>query len=569
MRTIKVLIYILVVSIFLSACSSPNSTDSTQNIKAPKNNSIPIKGIWEISSVLNLTGESLNEEEDSNKWLDKKVQFSNQRMSFIDTTIENPRYQIKRVASEDYILFNSKTLPPNFSFNKEYVEVLTIIDEDKFFCEVLIVEEDKLILKIQGNNFYLRKVSSEIDQDIFSENINEGSNGLFISINENTPKKTGLLLGIRSKNTDDLDKNQGEYSYKTLWISVRDNAVDPILTMDNIFFPRRSGFWRINTNKARQDDRLEEYIVANNILMEEDGEDQNKENEDVEDSQDTENIVKLDTRIAAIRELETLESLEELKELEDLEDNIDLTSESDIDFSRWGDRLGEIKRRIDYVGNDYIAVEAVGEGEYELENGIWKKSKLQVLPIDSLPNGQEIKISDILDEDGIIGLRAAWERAVNSLEIDSRNILYRGELLENFGLERKLGHWFIKGRINYMLGDEFNVHDYDVSLMPPSEVVTFDSLLVPWTNIKDVVPSATDAYTSPNKDIALVFTEHELLIYDIYGNELNRLPKERISLNEEDTVVMVEWASGQYVERWKEVFLNSGGEILDYKGETF
>lgn len=550
MRTFKILIYILVVSIFLSACSSPNNTDSTENIIPPENKLMPIQGIWEISSVLNLAAESSNEEGKKDEWIGKKAQFSSEYMSFVDTAIENPRYQMKRVNLEEYMLFNSKSLPSDFSFNKEYVEVITVIDEDKFFCEILIVGESKLILKIQGNNFYLNKISDKVDKDVFNGNRIDSNQGLIMLEDENTSNKTGVLLGVRSKNTDNSDKNKGEYSYKTLWISIRDNEMDPILSMEDVFFPRRSGFWKINTNKARQGDRLEEYIVANNISTEEEKTDKTNDN-----------IVKLDTKSMTIEELKTLEALERL---EQLDKSVDLSSESDIDFSKWGDKVGEVERRIDYVGNDYIALETIGEGEYKSKDKIWKKSKLQVIPIDSLPNGQEIKISDILEEDGIVGLRAAWERAVNSLELDSKDILYREELLENFGLERKLGHWFIKGRINYMKNDEFHVHDYDVSLMPPSEVVAYDSLLVPWTNIKDIVPSAVDAYTSPNKDIALVFTEYELLIYDIYGNELNRLPKERIDLKEDDAVMMVEWASGQYVERWKEVFENSGGKPFDY-----
>ncbi len=95
-------------------------------------------------------------------------------------------------------------------------------------------------------------------------------------------------------------------------------------------------------------------------------------------------------------------------------------------------------------------------------------------------------------------------------------------------------------------------------------MVFYDALLVPWTNIKDVVPRAIDAYTSPNKDIALIFTKDELLIYDIHGNDLERLPKERIDLKNGETVIMAEWATGQYVESWKDIFQKSGGEEVEY-----
>ena len=193
----------------------------------------------------------------------------------------------------------------------------------------------------------------------------------------------------------------------------------------------------------------------------------------------------------------------------------------------------------------------------------FETSKLQLLPIDGLPNANSVKISDILGEMGVISIKSAWEKALNSLKIENADILYREELLENFGMERKLGNWRLKGRINYTKNNVFNTADYNINILPPSKVVFYDTLFVPWKNIKDRVPRALDAYTSPNKDIAIVQTKRELLIYDIHGNELDQYPKIRIDLKEEETVIMAEWATGKYVENWEGIFLKTGGSVLE------
>jgi len=152
MKTVKILVFLLSVSLILSSCTSP-TTDSTEKIVSPQNQLMSIKGTWEISKVL-MTASS-SEDENKEEWVDKKVQFSNSYMSLGDSTLEDPQYQMKRVNAEEYLLFNSKSLPKNFKFPNKEVEVITVIDQDKFFCEVLIIKENELVVKIQGNSFYI------------------------------------------------------------------------------------------------------------------------------------------------------------------------------------------------------------------------------------------------------------------------------------------------------------------------------------------------------------------------------------------------------------------------------
>ncbi len=517
MKITKKLVMLLIMSLIVSACSSP-ITDSADKIVSPRNQLIPVKGTWKVSKVLT---SGASNEEDKEKWLGKKVQFSNIYMSIGESILEDPQYKIKKVKGEQYLLFNSKSLPADFEFPNQEVEVITIIDKDKFFCEVLIIEEDELVLKIQGNSLYLKRTSEEVDEYIPKESNSENKENTDIQTNKDEKTDTGVLIGLRYPNEKNSKDSIGDYSYRTLWISSTNKEENSILEMENIFFPRRSGFWKMQIEKAKQDGKSEEYILAHNVLM--------------EDSEAEEQAM------SRVTDLEK-QSIEE-KDVE-----------QEIDFYRWGERLGEVKRKIDYVGNDYISVETLGKGGYILGDKTWEKSKLQLLPVDGLPNGEGVNISDILDETGATFIKSAWKKAINYLEIDKSNMLYSEEVLENFGLERKLGHWLIEGRINYIKNNEFKVADYSVNLIPPSKVVFYDDLHVPWTNIKDRVPRALDAYTSPNKDIAIVFTRKELLVYNIYGNELGRQPKESLKLKEGEISIMAEWATGHYVESWESIF---------------
>ena len=569
MKIIKISIILFIVGLIVSACSSP-IIDSSERIVSPQNQLIPIKGTWEISEVL-VAGTS--DEKGGEEWLGKKVQFSNLHVSMEELILENPQYQMKRVSGEQYLLFNSKSLPANFVFPSREVAVITVMDEDKFFCEVLILEENKLVLKIQGNSFSLNKISDEVDEHMSRGDNIEDDQNVSIQKDREDAGYTGVLIGLRSLNESDDEDSGGDstekYSYRTLWISVTDGEVNPILEMKNIFFPRRSGFWKLQVKNAAKDGRTEEYISANNILMEDKKPEVQPKNRamdpkmpimgggvPIQDSaRDLARDLAQDSARDSARDL-TRDLAQDLAEApaQDTTQILIQDSAPEIDFSGWGERLGEIKRKINYVGNDYISVETLGSGKYIAGNRTWEKSKLQLLLVDGLPNGQGVKISDILSEAGVSSMESAWERAVDYLEIDDTDILYTGELLENFGLERKLGHWFIEGRINYIKNGEFNVSDYNISLVPPSEVVSYNTLNVPWTNVKDKVPRALDVYTSPNRDIAVVFTKSELLIYNIYGNELSSYPEEKLNLKKGEVVIMAEWATGKYVESWENTF---------------
>jgi predicted DNA-binding antitoxin AbrB/MazE fold protein len=102
---------------------------------------------------------------------------------------------------------------------------------------------------------------------------------------------------------------------------------------------------------------------------------------------------------------------------------------------------------------------------------------------------------------------------------------------------------------NQMLSGDFNIN-----LMPSSKIILYDTLFIPWTAIKDKVPEAIDAYTSPSKDIALIVTTKYILIYTIENGALSSLPIQKVKLKEGESVIMSEWSTGDYVYNWERCF---------------
>ncbi|MBZ4666589.1 hypothetical protein [Mahella sp.] len=121
---------------------------------------------------------------------------------------------------------------------------------------------------------------------------------------------------------------------------------------------------------------------------------------------------------------------------------------------------------------------------------------------------------------------------------------------DNFTLKRRNGHWIIKGRLNTGGGQE----DFTVGVMPGDKLVNYDDLCLSWNDIKEKVPSALDAYTSPNKDVLIALGNNFLSIYTIRDGVISSKPARKITIKEGETVVMAEWAMGSYVPKWEESF---------------
>jgi hypothetical protein len=182
---------------------------------------------------------------------------------------------------------------------------------------------------------------------------------------------------------------------------------------------------------------------------------------------------------------------------------------------------------------------------------------LSIQPVDSLPNVKSVKISDMLGEAGLSAMEAGRNKVLGSAEIKKASIINSDLTEENYGLFRRAGHWLFKGRFGYGNGGKVSYKDYNINIIPPSKLVFFDDIYIQWTDVKDRVPEAVDAYTSPNGDIALILTKTRLYIYGIEKGKLEKDPLKKIDLKSGETIIMAEWASGRYVENWEKSFLKN------------
>ncbi|NEN80727.1 hypothetical protein [Paenibacillus elgii] len=90
----------------------------------------------------------------------------------------------------------------------------------------------------------------------------------------------------------------------------------------------------------------------------------------------------------------------------------------------------------------------------------------------------------------------------------------------------------------------------EVPLALPQSVVSHDELAVPWRDIVRVQPGAVDAFSSPNRDMVAVVTEQNIIIYP-YADQWIPIPLMTLPLQPKESVVMIQWAMGSYVELWK------------------
>ncbi|NFG30826.1 hypothetical protein FC788_10560, partial [Clostridium botulinum] len=216
-----------------------------------------------------------------------------------------------------------------------------------------------------------------------------------------------------------------------------------------------------------------------------------------------------------------------------------------------------IYRDILFVSNDYISIEY---------NDINKDKpidlyKVKMLPIDNINAMAGVNIGDIIDKDSEKILASSLESCIRSKDKDILNKLERSCRKDSFFLSRRNGHWILKGRLNG-IDDKEEYIDFNINTEIPEKILNYDDLNLSWNSIKSKVPNALDAYTSPNKDLAIITTEKELYVYTIEDGKLSNKAIYEMELNKE-TVVMAEWATADYAKKWTDSILkNKNAHII-------
>lgn len=303
---------------------------------------------------------------------------------------------------------------------------------------------------------------------------------------------SGVFIALRSESSDILSSPS---TYRTIWISSKNKKTVSTLEDKGIFFPRKTGFWSINVNRISNAGITEDNIEAHPV----DGSD-NKNSKPVK--------------------------------------------------ALFKNSKQNLFRNILFICNDYIGT------EYSMDSVSDNTlNKLQVLPVDNLENKKGLKISDLVGDIGsgilkdsinsFLSVRSDKKQAFQDQTVDE----------ENFRLSRRNGHWVMAGRLNSPKNQNDYI-DFDLNVFPPKKLLTYDELSLSWSDVKNNLPSATDVFTSPNGDIALVVCRNNLYIYSIENKTLSSEPLKEIPIKDSESIIMAEWATGDYVEKWTESFEN-------------
>ncbi|OZV11857.1 hypothetical protein CIW83_12505 [Tissierella sp. P1] len=500
MRKVYLIISIIILFIFSTSCSI-NKFETKDRIKAPENNLPPIQGKWIIEKAIDSPYKK-GSIGDSESLINKEALFHKSATVIGEDYVEEPTYKLKNVKLADYLLYKYKVSPEELNLSEEEAEIITILGNNQYY-EFIRYSDNEMITFVEDRFYFLKKSVDQISKEEIDRYINIEKSIMRISNAEEVDiLRSGILLGIKSYSYDEVNQTDG-WKYKTIWIRTNNRNIASAYEMNNLLVPRKKGFWFVEVKR-----------------------------EDIDNS--------VNDKIRATQKGKFKEGF--------LDDSASLLITASLNPKAKG-LYPSILKNILYIGNDYISTELI-----DLSND---KRTLQVYPIDYLNDEKGIKVSDIIGEEG---LRVFKEGAQSIVKTNSNILLNE----ESFGLARRNGYWIMKGRINYQSEGEEFYKDYNIKTIPPKELVNYDELAIPWNVIKSKVPEAIDAYTSPNEDIIIIVTRNNLLIYSINNHEISQKELGRIKIDNSETIIMAEWATGRYTMLWEEEFLKNEAEAVEY-----
>lgn len=188
---------------------------------------------------------------------------------------------------------------------------------------------------------------------------------------------------------------------------------------------------------------------------------------------------------------------------------------------------------INFISTDYVFIDN-------------SSAYFSVLPLDDI-NSSSITFSQIFGLSAKNYLRKSAKLFLTQKEkknIPEPNI---DSLYTNWGILRRTGKWILRGRMPN--------GDFDISFQIPEILTAYDNLYIPFNVIKQNYPDAVDAFASINKDFLVVLTKTYLLILPTNNNIISS-PVLKLNINDNETVIMAQWATGSYVSEWQKLFTN-------------
>ena len=486
----KIIAFLLIGLFTLNFGCSKVDSKEIQSINAPSNDNLIIKGNWEITDV-KIIDENIENISKILELKNKTINIFNNGINIVNKNYKETAFKLKVVKPSYNLSYEFKLKLSDIIKDKEKIEVISIIFQNNIVGEFIIDNDEKGYLYYQGVLFNLNKIEIEaLETKANAGDTEEASKEEIIEpelILEDYNSPVGVMLAIKKNRELKNDGKYGNESYRTLWISMYNGNIQPVLEKDNIVFPRMNGIWEIKSNTLYENGLHYEYFNAR----------------------------KIDSGSYGIEEAYSPEI--------------------------------SIYKNITFISNDYISME-VYEGD-DFQN---KFHRYQTIPIDNINSNEGLKIGDIYSDLEVNQYEIDLESALMEASKDKIEEDYKIDY-SNFKLDRVKGKWILVGNINLLDSDIF---DYRINISPLNRILNYDTLLISWKELKAQNPFIKDAFTSPNGRIAIVQLEDSLLIYEIKDRDINPTPLLTIDIEENEEIIMAEWANGDYVKRWENALKN-------------
>ncbi|HFD0309253.1 TPA: hypothetical protein ACF0ZV_003006 [Clostridium perfringens] len=262
------LVFFTIISFFMMGCSQKESFDISK-ITPPESDNIKILGEWEVVSKLHDSDENNSGSVSGAFHLEKDdiVNISKDGVVANGISIVNPKFKLKRMEREVFFREIDNISIKNEikdAIKSEYIDVNSIYDSNKTYLSIISINDDEAYLLLTDNLIKLKKVSNVVTKEEISESEKSDSDKNTKRENTISPeyyqKDVGILLGLKEPahiEDDDFE----EASYKTLWISVINNELQPIMVLDNsLLLPRINGFSNISLSSTLDNGKFENKL---------------------------------------------------------------------------------------------------------------------------------------------------------------------------------------------------------------------------------------------------------------------------------------------------------------------
>ncbi|WP_300260204.1 hypothetical protein [Clostridium sp.] len=496
------LVFFTIVSFFMIGCSQKESFDISK-ITPPESDNIKILGKWEVVSKLHDSDENNSSSVSDAFHLEKDdiINISKDEIVANGISIVNPKFKLKRMERDVFFKEIDNISIKNEikdTIKSEYIDVNSIYDSNKTYLSIISINDNEAYLLLTDNLIKLKKVSDVVSKESINESDNVDIYSKDKSENSISPeyyqKDVGILLGLKDP-VHIEDNNLEEASYKTLWISVINNELQPIRVLKNsLLLPRINGFSNISLSSNLYNGKIENKLKVTS-------------------------------------------------KKKDPNDKTEIKGEKNTEG---------IYEEITFVGNDYIGLESYSGSD----NFRGTFNEYSIIPINTMDTNKSMDIVNLFGKEQEENYNKSEKNAIQKYDIDGREY-YSKNKYSNITLQRKNGNWHLEGILN-----EKNSLDYpktfDININPVPILINYDTLAVPWSQVLSLGRDVRDVVTAPNGKIAITLAKDKLSIYKIIDGRIGERLGE-ININNDEKIVMAEWAVGDYVKYWDETVENVYG----------